>query len=66
MDLAKLRARLGLTHEQMAAELGIAYSTWYSYETGRRLPKPAKAWEIIDLARSGGIRMRLEDVYPRD
>lgn len=37
--LASLRVGLGLTQEQLSAELGIPQSTYAAYESGRRTPR---------------------------
>ena len=66
MNLIRLRERLDWSRQELGDYLGVAYSTVAAWEIGTREPRPKVARKIIELAETNGIRMKLEDVYPRD
>lgn len=35
-NLASLRARIGITQEELASDIGISRQTYYAFETGKR------------------------------
>ncbi len=45
----ELRARLGLTQEQMATRLGVTFPTINRWENGRAKPSPLARKQIEDL-----------------
>ena len=65
MNLGELRAELEMTHEQIAEAVGVTRVAWTQWENGSR-PSVDNAWKIIELAESYSIRLKLEDIFPRD
>jgi DNA-binding transcriptional regulator YiaG len=51
-----LRASLGLTQEQFAAEVGVTFSTVNRWENGRGDPSPLAMRRIRELSRSQSRR----------
>ena len=49
--IMKLRAELGVTQEQLAAKLGVAFSTVSRWENGRGNPSPLAIKRIEQLCR---------------
>ena len=47
--IRKLRARLGLTQEQFAAQVGVTWSTVNRWENDRGQPSPLAMRQIEDL-----------------
>ena len=66
MDCRKLRYRLGWSQQDVADYLGISRAMVALIETRRNRPGVETAYRYIDLAAENGVRLRLEDVYPRD
>lgn len=60
-----IRERLNLNQVKMANFIGITPAGLNNYEIGRRQPKLAIAYRIIDFAKVNGINITLEDLYPR-
>lgn len=44
-----LRKRLGLTQEQFAREVGVAFSTVNQWENGKRRPQPFLLKHLLEL-----------------
>jgi putative transcriptional regulator len=44
-----LRARLGLTQEQFAREVGVTFSTVNQWENGRRRPQPFLVQRLLEM-----------------
>jgi DNA-binding XRE family transcriptional regulator len=59
-----LREKLNFTKTEMAHELRVTLGALYNYEHSKRLPAIRIAYRIIELAKSHGIAMTLEDIYP--
>lgn len=59
----KLRIQIGMTQAQFADALGVSQSTVTHIETGRRLPSPALALQIVQLARKHRQAMTMEALY---
>jgi putative transcriptional regulator len=55
-----LRQHLGLTQEQMAAELGARQQTISEWETGRYQPRGTSARLLALIAERGGFPYRVE------
>ena len=66
MDMKALREQMGLSQTELAEHLDVTVSTISLWEAGKREPRPARAWALIELADSYGIRLKLEDIFPRD
>lgn len=47
--IRELRAKLGLTQEQFAAEVGVTWSTVNRWENGRGKPSPLAMRQIEEL-----------------
>lgn len=47
--IRKLRARLGLTQEQFAAQVGVTWSTVNRWENGRGKPSPLAMRRIEEM-----------------
>jgi transcriptional regulator with XRE-family HTH domain len=45
-----LRARLGLTQEQLAHEVGVTFSSVNQWENGRRRPQPFLLRKLLEMA----------------
>ena len=52
----KLRMRMGLTQEQFAREVGVAFSTVNQWENGRRKPQPFLLNRLLEMARELGAK----------
>lgn len=67
MDTAtrRIRDRLGMSREELGAQLQVSQATVWKWETGRAYPRVPLAWGLLDLAHRARMRMRLEDIYPR-
>lgn len=61
----KIRLKLGLSQSAFGRAIGKKPSTVSMYETGERKPDSYTAYAIIDLAKQGGFKASLEDIYPR-
>lgn len=48
----RLRARMGLTQEQFAREVGVTFSTINQWENGRRHPQPYLRRRLLEMART--------------
>jgi DNA-binding transcriptional regulator YiaG len=55
-----LRQHLGLTQEQMAAEMGTRQQTISEWETGRYQPRGTSARLLVLIAERGGFPYRAE------
>ncbi len=55
-----LRQHLGLTQEQMAAEMGSRQQTVSEWETGQYQPRGTSARLLTLIAERGGFRYRAE------
>jgi len=55
-----LRQHLGLTQEQMAAEMGSRQQTVSEWETGQYQPRGTSARLLTLIAERGGCRYRAE------
>lgn len=55
-----LRQHLGLSQEQMAAEMGTRQQTISEWETGRYQPRGASARLLVLIAERGGFPYRAE------
>lgn len=51
-----IRLEVGMTQEQLAAELGVTYSSMNRWENGRRTPSPLAMRKIEELLRQMGDR----------
>ncbi len=49
-----LRARLGLTQEQFAHEVGVTFSTINQWENGRRRPQPFLLKRLLEMEAASG------------
>jgi transcriptional regulator with XRE-family HTH domain len=47
----KLRARLRLTQEQFAQEVGVTFSTVNQWENGHRRPQPYLMKRLLEMSR---------------
>ena len=52
--IKELRAKLGLTQEQFAAEVGVTFSTVNRWENGRGTPSPLALRRIKELRKQVG------------
>ncbi len=50
----ELRQRLGLTQEQFAHRLGVAFSTVNQWENGRRRPQPFLLKRLLEMEAASG------------
>ena len=66
MDYEAFRVRHEMTQAEAAEKVGVSAATWGHWETGIRKPSSEKAWNIIDLAKSLGEELWLEDIFPRN
>jgi DNA-binding transcriptional regulator YiaG len=55
-----LRQHLGLTQEQMAAEMGTRQQTISEWETGRYQPRGTSARLLVLISERGGFPYRAE------
>lgn len=53
-EVRELRARLGWSRTQVAAELGVGHNAVIRWETGRTLPKPEHLGRLRALASGTG------------
>lgn len=63
--IKQIRQKLGMTQGSFARAIGKRQSAVANYETGYRKPDPSTAYVIIDLAKSSGLKISLEDIYSR-
>jgi len=63
--VAKIRSQLGLTQNALAKALRVSRAAIWNYEAEIRHPSKKVAYKLIDFALANGIRISLEDVYPR-
>lgn len=61
----RLRGKLKLKQCEMAHLLYVTPGALHNYEKGYRHPKPKTAYRIIELAKTYGFHVELEDLYPR-
>lgn len=52
--IRNLRARLGLTQEQFAANVGVTWSTENRWEQGKSAPSPLATDRLAELRRTSG------------
>jgi DNA-binding XRE family transcriptional regulator len=55
----ELRARLGLTQERLAQELGVSFSTVNGWENGKRAPQPYLRRRLQEMATAAGVPAKL-------
>lgn len=63
--IKKIRKNLKLSRQEFADNIGVALSTMGHYETNYRPPKISVCYNIINLAKTNGIEIQLEDLRPR-
>lgn len=54
-EIRELRERLGLTQEQMAARVGVSFTTISRWERGHRPPSPMAAAALARIDRRGPV-----------
>lgn len=62
-NLRFARARAGLTQAQVADRMGISYSTYACYETGKRKPNPEKIKRLATILNTSADRMLGTEAY---
>jgi DNA-binding XRE family transcriptional regulator len=60
-----LRLLLGKSQAAFGEMLNVSRTAIAYYEARERFPKKNIAYKIIDIARSNGLSINLEDIYPR-
>lgn len=60
--LRKLRMKLGLSQEQVAAKLGTTRNTWQRWETGLATPSPMHTFRIVDVAQGAGFPLTVDEL----
>lgn len=63
--LKTIRLKNRLSQSQIAKILKISIAAISAYERGERIPKKGTAYKYIDLALHVGLKITLEDIYPR-
>lgn len=68
--ITKIREQLHLTREEFSSELNIKYSALTNYErvvdgSLYRSPDLRCAWRLIDMCLKHGLKITLEEIYPR-
>jgi len=53
-NLRRIRKQSGISSKDMAASLGVAYSTYATYENGRREPDVLKIRKMAELLHTTG------------
>lgn len=61
--IKNLRIKVGLTQDELAAELKTGQSTICQYESGAREPSIKNAHKIMKYAESRGIKINIEDLF---
>lgn len=64
-QIKNLRLKMGMSRHDFAAQLKVSYGAICNYEYGSRSPRREICYRIIDLAKKHGIKIELEDIYPR-
>lgn len=62
--MMKLRQQLGYTIEEMAHDIGIPFSTYYAYESCRRMPSIKNCYKIMKYAAKYDKHIKLEEFFP--
>lgn len=65
-NLRRARDRAGLTQAQVADRMGISYSTYACYETGKRKPNPEKIKQLAQILNTSADIMLETDTYAVD
>ncbi len=60
-----VRLKMGISQASFAKMLNLSRSAVAFYESDERFPKKSTAYKLIDIAKSRGIHVTLEDIYPR-
>lgn len=63
--IKSLRLKLGLSTADLAEAIGVTNVAIYYLESQQRKPSRKTAYKLIDFAASKGVRVTLEEVYPR-
>ena len=66
IPLIEARKKAGLTLKKAAEGIGISYSNYVSYETGRRYPSKEMQEKICDFYHCKGISLDEDDVFPEE
>lgn len=64
--IKKIRLDLGMSREEFSKALGLSVSSICHYESRSRHPRLSICYRIIDIARSNGLLIKLEDILPRN
>lgn len=63
-EIKNIRKKLGFTRSQLAATLGVKYSTIYNWENEGKNPCLLNCYKLIDVCRHNGIRITVQEIVP--
>lgn len=64
--LLEIRNKLGFSQSELGMKIGKSQSAIAHYEKGIRFLSLGDAYKILDLAKKKKIKIKLEDIYPRE
>lgn len=65
-NIKEIRKKLRMSQEELAEALGLESASSIShYENNIRRPRLSVCYQLLDLARGKGLKIKLEDILPR-